>query len=105
MLDNKVQPPPVEEEISPTDANVSYGPIRQNMERLHVKAHQRRMEKQLPLLMRKQIFVRPVNRKRAVLDRQGIAYPLAGLFVLANDIYVQRRIRDGSLAIIPTEEL
>jgi len=100
------------ESIPPTDANVNYGPIRQHMERLHRKADARRNErKAMPLASalaqwpKPQIFVRPTRRNLVIHDKSGNAYPKDGLFVMADDIYVQRRIRDGSLTLIPTEDL
>jgi len=97
------------EEVDPTDANISYGPIGANLERLNAKAKQRRSDSQQSILLTqlipKEIFVRPSPPNRIILDRDGLVFPSGGRYVDASDVYFQRRIRDGSLVVIPSEEL
>lgn len=101
--------------IPPTDAHLAHrGRIRgRNLEQLHAKAVERRDAapelKQLFAAQRwpeqnlgqqprqRSIFVKPADRRRLVFDLAGQAYPVDGVSVPVSDVYVQRRLRDGSL--------
>lgn len=103
--------------IPPTDARTEHRGriVRQDIERLNAKAVERRdeamkRERLIPALARRfpsqnvlhrprqfRIFVKPANPQRVVLDLAGVPYPSAGLYVPVSDVYVQRRLRDGSL--------
>jgi len=92
--------------IPPTDAKIG-GVGRAQITALHNKASERR-----EVLMRsaslntpqpdRTMVVVPVNG-RVVFDLVGIPYPTGGACVPVDDVYVQRRLRDGSLVRIPKE--
>lgn len=91
--------------IPPTDARTAgVGPAQ--MVALAAKAAERRavMMRSGASLLTPQpsqtMLVMPANG-RVVFDLAGIPYPTGGACVPIDDVYVQRRIRDGSLVRIP----
>lgn len=103
-----VQPP---ELVPPTDVRTTYTPAGLAIERLHAKADARRDAGRyatgLASINAKssynpasaQMYVRPADATRAVLDRAGDPYPPDGCFVASDDVHAHRRLRDGGLVI------
>lgn len=89
--------------IPPTDARLA-GVGRDQIVALAAKAAERR-----DTLMRSASLLTPRPERtmivmpngRVVLDLGGVPYPTGGACVPIDDVYVQRRIRDGSLVRIP----
>jgi hypothetical protein len=85
-------------ETVPTDIKIQSGPEGLDMERMHVLADARRTA----AVAINQIYVRPRALTRPIYALDGKLYPMSGCYVSANDVYVARRIRDGSLErIVP----
>jgi hypothetical protein len=95
------------EEIPPTDATmVRLAPTGQELERLaqeavwrRAEAHEAWLKARGQISKRQTVWVKSAKEGQRVHDHKGGLYPEGAFEADRNDVYIFRRIRDGSLVL------